>query len=60
MLIKPATKDVKLIINLQEVYDIRDRKQQELEYYNRDDGETGETHLLTSGGDFLKGKMFHF
>lgn len=36
MLIKPATKDVKLIINLQEVYDIRDRKQRELEYYNRE------------------------
>ena len=36
MLIKPAKKDVKLIINLQEVYDIRDRKQRELEYYNRE------------------------
>ena len=36
MLIQPAKKDVKLIINLQEVYDIRDRKQRELEYYNRE------------------------
>jgi len=36
MLIQPVKKDVKLIINLQEVYDIRDRKQRELEYYNRE------------------------
>lgn len=36
MLIQPAKKDVKLIINLQEVYDIRDRKQRELEYYNKE------------------------
>lgn len=36
MLIKPQTTNVKLIINLQEVYDMRARKEKELEYYNRE------------------------
>ena len=36
MLIKPQKTNVKLIINLQEVYDMRARKEKELEYYNRD------------------------
>lgn len=33
MLIKPNKSNVKLIINLQEVYEIRDRKERELAYY---------------------------
>ena len=36
MLIKPQKTNVKLIINLQEVYDMRARKEKELEYYNRE------------------------
>ena len=36
MLIKPQKSNVKLIINLQEVYDMRARKEKELEYYNRE------------------------
>jgi len=36
MLITPGKSNVKLIINLQEVYEIRDRKQRELEYYNKE------------------------
>jgi hypothetical protein len=36
MLIKPGNSNVKLIINLQEVYDIRNRKERELEHYNRE------------------------
>lgn len=36
MLIKPQKSDVKLIINLQEVYDMRARKEKELEFYNRE------------------------
>ncbi len=36
MLIKPGKSNVKLIINLQEVYEIRNRKERELDYYNRE------------------------
>ena len=37
MLIKPGKKsNVKLIINLQEVYEIRNRKERELDYYNKE------------------------
>ena len=36
MLIKPNKSNVKLIINLQEVYEIRNRKERELEYYNKE------------------------
>ena len=35
MLIKPGKSNVKLIINLQEVYEIRDRKERELAYYTK-------------------------
>ena len=33
MLIKPGKSNVKLIINLQEVYEIRNRKERELDYF---------------------------
>ena len=36
MLIKPGKSNVKLIINLQEVYEIRNRKERELDYYNKE------------------------
>ena len=36
MLIKPGKSNVKLIINLQEVYEIRNSKERELDYYNKE------------------------
>ena len=36
MLIKPNKSNVKLIIDLQEVYEIRNRKERELDYYNKE------------------------
>ncbi len=48
MLIKPQQSDVKLIINLQEVYDMRARKEKELEFYNK------ELEKLHSKMSFLK------
>ena len=36
MLLGPQKTNVKLIINLQEVYEIRNRKEKELDFYNKE------------------------